>query len=114
MTFYLLQALHNWFWLLFILIYFEETIVQRNMGIVYIQSGLFLNISATEAYILKRDILVIPLFAMFSSKRIASYLGLLYCLCLIIFKFILQHFVPVNSYGYICIFGDTYIIDDYN
>ena len=50
------------------------------MVIIYIQSGFFQNISATEAYILKRDILVIALFAMFSSN-----------------KFIWQHHVPVNE-----------------
>ena len=55
-------------WLLFIYIYFEETIIQRNMAVIYIQRYLFSLYKRTEAYILKCDILVISLFVMFSSN----------------------------------------------
>ena len=53
----------------------------------------FLNISATEAYILKRDILVIALVTMFLSKLSPFVIFL----SLIIFQFIWQHQVPVNE-----------------
>ena len=90
-TFYLLQAIHNWFWLLFIYIYFEETTIQRNMAINYIQSGLFSKYKRYEHFG------YCPVCNVFEQQWIASYLRLSYWLCLIIFKFIWQNHVPVNE-----------------
>ena len=63
------QARHNVFLLLFIFIHFEETTIQRNMIVIYIQRCLFSKYKRTEAYNLKRNILVISLFCNVSEQQ---------------------------------------------
>ena len=96
------------------------------MAIIYIQRCLFSKYKRSEAYIFKCDILVIALFAMFSSNSKYQAIPVYY----IVYFF--NHFqvylaasrtckcntyvfiIPLkNSYGCIGIFGDIYIVDDY-
>ena len=97
-TFYLPKAIHNWFWLLFIFISFEETTIQRNMAVIYIQRCFLSKYKRYGSiYFEMWHLGYCPVCNVLEQQRIASYTRLLYCLSLIIFKFIWQHHVPVNE-----------------
>ena len=66
-TFDLPKAIHNSFLLLFIFMT-KKPAYKEICHLSTFRDACFLNISVTEAYILKRDIWVSALFALFSSN----------------------------------------------
>ena len=105
-AFYLLQAIQNLFLLLFIYIYFEETTIQRYMAVIYIQRCLFSKKLHGSIYFETWHFGFFPVCFVFLRQWIPIYLRLLYCLSLIIFKFIWQDHVPVSE---IYIFSVTHL-----